>query len=152
MEFIVQLMPWIWGAIFVVTLCIEFQTADIDAIWFSIGALVTLIINLIFPKLGLLWQLLIFVVVTILLLLTIGKWAKKKVRIKNISTNSDAIIGKELLVLEDCNEFDRGSGSINDVVWTIICQPGHSLKKGEHAIVVAIEGNKLIVKEKEEKE
>ena len=148
---LIELMPWIWGIVFVVTLIIEFQSADIDAVWFSVGALVTLIVDFIFPDLSIVWQLVIFIATTIILLLTLGRWAKKKLRRKNISTNSDALVGKEITILEDCNEFDKGSGTINDVVWTTICQTGTSLKKGDHAIIVAIEGNKLIVKSKEEK-
>ena len=149
MEVILDLMPWIWGAIFVVTLVIEFQTADLDSIWFSVGSLVALIVNLINPTLELVWQLVIFIFTTVVLLLTLGRWAKKRFQTKNISTNSDALVGKEIVILENCNEFDKGSGRINDVVWTTICQSGHSLQKGEHAIIVAIEGNKLIVKGKE---
>lgn len=149
MELLLNLMPWIWGAIFVITLIIEFQTADLDAIWFSIGALVSLIVILIVPDLALVWQLLIFIATTLILLLTLGRWAKKKFRSKNISTNADALVGKEIMILEDCNEFDKGSGTINGVVWTTICQSGHSLKKSEHAIIVAIDGNKLVVKRKE---
>ena len=87
---------------------------------------------------------------TIILILTLGKWAKKRIRTKNISTNSDALVGREILILEDCNEFDKGSGSVNDIVWTTICQSGNTLKKGERAIIVAIDGNKLVVKRKEE--
>ena len=150
MEAILNLMPWIWGAIFIITLVIELETADVDAIWFSVGSLVSLITLLIFPGLDLIWQLLIFIATTILLILTIGRWAKKRFRTKNISTNADALVGKEILILEDCNEFDKGSGTVNDIVWTTLCQSGNSLKKGDHAIVVAIEGNKLIVKAKEE--
>ena len=151
MEIILELMPWIWGAIFVITLIIELHSSDIDAIWFSIGAFVSLVVSLIVPDLSLVWQLLIFILITVALLLTLGRWAKKRFRVKNISTNSDALVGREITILEDCNEFDKGSGAINDVVWTTICQSGHSLKKGDHAIIVAIEGNKLIVKEKEDK-
>ena len=77
------------------------------------------------------------------------KYLTKKFRLKNISTNADALVGKEIAILEDCNEFDKGSGTINGVIWTTICQSGHSLKKDEHAIVVAIDGNKLIVKRKD---
>ena len=149
MEVILELMPWIWGTIFIITMVIEFETSDIDAIWFSLGSLVTLIVTLFAPNLPLVWQLAIFIGVTVILLLTMGKWAKKKFQTKNISTNADALVGREIVILEDCNEFDKGSGAINDVVWTTLCQSGHSLKKGEHAIVVAIDGNKLIVKRKE---
>ena len=149
MEFILELMPWIWGAIFVITLVIEFETSDIDAIWFSTGALVILIVDLINPKLDLVWQLLIFILTTVALLLTLGRWAKNRFRNKNVSTNADALVGREISILEDCNEFEKGSGNINDVVWTTICQSGHSLKKGDRAVIVAIDGNKLVVKGKE---
>ena len=151
MDVILELMPWIWGAIFIVTLAIEFQTADLDSIWFSVGALVALIVNLINPRIELVWQLVIFIVTTVVLLLTLGRWAKKRFQTKNISTNSDALVCKEIIILENCNEFDKGSGRVNDIVWTTICQSGHSLQKGDHAIIVAIEGNKLIVKGKETK-
>ena len=149
MEILLELMPWIWGAIFITTLVVEFETADIDAIWFSAGALVTLIVTLFVPSLALVWQLVIFIGVTVCLLLTLGRWAKRRFRVKNISTNADALVGKEIAILEDCNEFDKGSGRVNDVVWTVLCQSGNSLKKGEHAIIAAIDGNKLIVKRKE---
>lgn len=152
MEFILNLMPWIWGCIAVATIIIELETSDLDAIWFSIGSIVALIVTLIWPNLALVWQLTIFISVTIVLLLTLGRWAKKKFRNKNISTNADALVGKELLILEDCNEFDKGSGLINGVVWTTICKSGHKLQKNDHAIIVAIDGNKLVVQRKENEE
>ena len=148
MEIILELMPWIWGAIFIITLIVELKTSDIDVIWFSVGSLVILIVDLINPKLALVWQLVIFIVTTVVLLLTLGRWTKKRLRSKNISTNSNALVGKEIIILEDCNEFDKGSGNVDGVVWTTLCQSGNSLKKGEHAIIVAIEDNKLIIKEK----
>lgn len=148
MEVILNLMPWIWGCLFVATIVIELKTADLVAIWFSIGSLLTLIISLIFPHLGLIYQLSIFIFSTILFIMTLGKWAKKKYRIKNISNNADLIVGKEITILEDCNEFDKGSGMIDDVVWITLCQSGNVLKKGEIGIVVAIDANKLIVKQK----
>lgn len=152
MDIILSLMPWIWGVIFVIAIIIEFETSDIDAIWFAFGSLVVLITSLIKPNLHLVWQLIIFIATTVVLLFTIGRIAKKRLRLKNISTNSDALVGKEIVILEDCNEFNKGSGNINDVIWTTICQPGSTLKKGDHAIVLAIEGNKLIVKKKENEE
>ncbi len=148
MEQVLNLMPWIWGAIIVITLVIELFSADIDAIWFSAGAVVSLILS--FFDVHIAIQLAVFVVVTAVLLFTIGKWAKKMLMSKNISTNSDSLIGKEILILESANEFDKGSGVINDVVWTVICQAGVSVEKGKHAIIIAIDGNKLVVRSKEE--
>jgi len=149
MEQLLTLMPWIWGTIILATIIIELFSADIDAIWFSIGAIVSLVLS--FFDIHVTIQLTVFVVATAILLFTVGKWAKKFVMTKNISTNSDSLIGKEILILENANEFDKGSGVINDVVWTVICQAGIKVEKGKHAIIVAIDGNKLVVTNKEEK-
>lgn len=147
MEQLLTLMPWIWATIIVATIIIELFSADIDAIWFSAGSAVALLVS--FFKVHIAIQLSIFIVITTILLFTVGKWAKKVLMTKNISTNSDSLIGREILILESANEFDKGSGVINDIVWTVICQAGISVEKGKHAIIVAIDGNKLVVTNKE---
>ena len=148
MEEIINLMPWIWGLIILATIVMELLSSDIDAIWFSAGALVALVLS--FFNVHIAIQISVFVVVTALLLFTIGRWTKKVIMTKNISTNSDSLIGREILILESANEFDKGSGVVNDVVWTVICQAGVSVEKGKHAIIIAIDGNKLVVKSKED--
>lgn len=148
MEEILNLMPWIWGMIILATVVIELFSTDIDAIWFSVGALVSLVLS--FFDVHIAIQLSAFVGITALLLFTAGKWTRRLLMTRNISTNSDSLIGREILVLESANEFDKGSGVINDVVWTLICQAGVSVEKGKHAIIIAIDGNKLVVKNKEE--
>lgn len=146
---LINLMPFIWGALILLTIIIEFFSADIDAIWFSAGALFALILS--FFDVHVAIQLGVFITVTSILLFTVGRWTKKFLMSKNISTNSDALIGKEILILESVNEFQKGSGVINDVVWTVICQAGINIEKGKHAIIIAIDGNKLVVRNKEEK-
>lgn len=149
MEEILSLMPWIWGTIILLTIVIELFTTDIDAIWFSAGAVVALALS--FFDIHIAIQLSVFVLITAILLFTVGKWAKKLIMTKNISTNSDSLIGREILILETANEFDKGSGVINDIVWTVICPAGVCVEKGKHAVIMAIDGNKLVVTNKEEK-
>lgn len=149
MEQILIFMPWIWGAIILATIIIELFSSDIDAIWFSAGALVALVLSLF--DVHIVVQLSVFVAVTAILLFTVGRLAKKALMIKNISKNSDSLIGKEILILESADEFNKGSGVIHDVVWTVVCQAGVSVEKGSHAIILAIDDNKLVVKSKEEK-
>ena len=149
MEQVLEIMPWIWGMIIVATVIVELFSADIDAIWFTMGAVGAIILS--FFKVHIAVQLFAFVGVTALLLFTVGKWTRKVLMTKNISTNSDSLIGREILVLEGADEFNKGSGVINDVVWTIICQAGTSIEKGKHAIIIAIDGNKLVVTNKEDK-
>ena len=148
MEKLLELMPLLWGMIIIATIVIELFTTDIDAIWFTVGAAISLILS--FFKVHIAIQLVVFLVVTASLLFTIGKWTKKFFMTKNISTNSDSLIGKEIFILESANEFNKGSGVINDIVWTIVCQAGVSVEKGSRAVILAIDGNKLVVKNKEE--
>lgn len=146
MEEIINLMPWLWGSIILITIVIELFSVDIDALWFTIGATIALILSLF--KLHIAIQLSSFVGLTIILLFTIGRLAKKSLIRKQISENSDSLIGKEIFVLEQVNEFEKGSGVINDVVWTLTCQAGIHIEKGKHAIIIAIDDNSLVVTNK----
>lgn len=147
MEQLLTLMPWIWGSVIVVTLIIELFSTDIDALWFSVGSLVSLLLSLL--KIHVAIQISAFLIITITLLFTVGRLIRKHLMAKNISTNSDSLIGKEILILEPVNEFEKGSGVIDDVVWTVSCLAGTEISKGKHAIIVAIDDNNLIVKNKE---
>ena len=147
MEQLLSLIPWIWGTIVLITIIIELFSADIDAIWFTIGAGVAFVLSLFHIHIAI--QLTAFLVVTITLLFTVGILTKKALMNKNISETSDSLVGKEILILEDVNEFNKGSGVINDVVWTVTCQANVSIEKGKHAVIVAIDENKLIVTNKE---
>lgn len=146
MEQIIMLMPWIWASIALVTLVIELFSSDTDALWFTAGASSAFILSLF--DLHIAVQLSVFVVITGVLLFTVGRLLKKAIIRKNISITSDSLIGKEILVLESVNEFQNGSGVIDDIVWDLSCQSGIKVEKGTHAIILAIDENKLVVKNK----
>mgnify|MGYP003323163539 CR=1 FL=1 len=82
MEQLLNILPWIWGTIVVATIVIELFLNDIDAIWFSIGALMTLVVSLF--KVHICIQLSVFVAITSILLFTVGRRAKRLLMIKNI--------------------------------------------------------------------
>ena len=148
MEELLQFTPWIWGAIIVITLVIELFSSDIDALWFAFAAALSLILSLFDIHIAI--QLSVFIIVATTLLFSLGRWAKKRSMTKHITENSDSLIGKEILILESANEFDKGSGVIDDIVWTIVCQAGTAVEKGKHAIIIAIDENKLVVTNKPE--
>ena len=149
MELIQELAPWIWLIIFVITTLITLKVKDIDALWFSLGSIVTIIISIIFKQLDLLYQLLIFIIITIVPLLTLSKLIKRRHKKEKIQEASNVLIGQKVLIVEDCNEFTKGSATLNDQVWVTICQSGHSVKKGDEAIIVAVDNKKLIIKQAE---
>ena len=59
---------WIWGIVTAIALIVEFLTSDLITIWFGAGGLVTLFVVALVPKLDLVWQLAIFVGVSVVLL------------------------------------------------------------------------------------
>lgn len=145
---LLEIMPWIWGAIVLITLIIELFSTDIDAIWFSIGAALSLFLSIF--KLNIILQLSTFIIFTSCLLFTVGKLVKRMLAKKDIKNTIDSLVGKEVFVIENADEFNKGSGVINDTVWTLTCEADHYVEKGQHAIISGIKGNKLIVTSKSE--
>lgn len=146
MEILLQYAPIVWAVLFVITLIIYFKVKDIDALWFVIASVVTLIFSLLFRKLSVIYHLIIFVALTVIPLLTLSKFIKRQNKLKGLQQASDALIGKKIIVAEDCNEFSKGSGTLDNTIWSITCQSGHSLKKGDEAVIVAIDKHDLVVK------
>ena len=134
---LLEIMPWIWGAIVLITLIIELFSTDIDAIWFSIGAALSLFLSVF--KLNIILQLSTFIIFTSCLLFTVGKLVKRMLAKKDIKNTIDSL-----------DEFNKGSGVINDTVWTITCEANNYVEKGQHAIISGIKGNKLVVTNKNE--
>ena len=146
MEQVLALAPWIWLALTIITMAIGFIFSDIDAFWFTVGSAIALLLSILDVHIAI--QLSSFILATTILLFTLGRWIRRRIMTKNISTNSDSLIGKEILILEEVTEHDNGSGVIDDVVWTVTCQAGINVEKGKHAIIIAIDENKLVVTNK----
>ena len=138
-----NLLNWIWLIVFIGTILIEFATVDLNAIWFAAGSIFALILSAL--GLGPIWQFSVFFITSFLLLFTLGKYVRKAINNKNIPTNIDSFIGKEIVILEDAGHLNFGSGKINGTTWTIACEEGKSVLKGDLAIIKKVQGNKLIV-------
>lgn len=141
----------IWGILIVATIIIELATEEMDCIWFTAGAVVALILSLCGVD-SVLIQIAAFVVVSCALLFTVGRWARKMLQQKNIPTNIDAAIGKEVVVIKDADHLNYGEGKYNGLTWTITCIEGKTVQAGDIAIIREVVGNKLYVEKKENKE
>lgn len=137
--------PWLWLLIFAITLILELITIDLFCIWFSIGSLISFALEAFNVKFGI--QILVFLVVSCVLLFTAGKWARDSLKGKN-ATNIDALIGQEIIILKDTSKTMIGEGKINGIIWSTICIDNETIKKGNEAVIVEINGNKLYVKSK----
>lgn len=147
-------MVWFWFALAIVLLVVEIVTTQLVSIWFSIGAgvsaIVVAIVNSSGGSIDLVWQVLIFALVSGVLLLSTRKLAKKLVkRNKNQETNLELNIGKVAVVTETINNVQgEGAIKINGLEWSARSSDDSIINKDELVIFKEIQGNKAIVERK----
>ena len=136
----------IWLIIAGVCFVIEMMTVGFLVFWFGIGALLTMLVSLIFPN-NLILQTTVFVISsTFLIFLTkplVKKLAKSE---KKVATNAYSIIGKKGIVTQDIN-VTHGIGQIKVAgeVWSAKTTDGSTIEKGTPIEVIKIDGVKAVV-------
>ena len=145
------MMIWIWLGVVVVSLIIEFLSVSMTSLWFAFGGLISLILSAI--GVDVVWQVCVFSVVSLACLLSLRKVALKFLyKNKELKTNTDAFVGKHYILLSEINENQLGTIKIDGVFWS--CKGEDDTKTilaGEKVEIVKISGNKLVVKEIENK-
>ena len=140
-------MIWIWLAVVAVSLIVEFITMDLTSVWFSIAGLVALIMSAVG---GIAWeiQLLVFIILSALLLIFVRNITKRILaRSKeDTKTNVDSLIGKRTKLLSPITHDDKGTISINGVVWNVVTDNEEPVEEGKVVEVIKVSGNKLIVR------
>jgi membrane protein implicated in regulation of membrane protease activity len=141
----------IWLAIFALAVIIEASGPNLVSIWFAIGSLVSLIISFI-P--GVAWwiQVIVFVVLSVVSFIALRPIFKRFMKHNLFNTNIDSYTGKKGIVVEEITLLNPGSVKIGDVKWSAIpLDEKEKFNVNDVVEVVAINGNKLIVKKVEEK-
>lgn len=134
----------IWGLVLVLAVIVEAATEQLVSIWFALGALIAAIL----ACFNVAWyiQLIVFAVVSLVSLIAV-KFILIKDRQKQstVLTNTDSLIGSEILVTKTINGLEEpGQGKHRDVFWTL--ESDEVIEAGEKAIISEIKGNRLIVK------
>ena len=139
-------MTFVWLAVVVLILLTEAATMGLVSIWFLPGALVSLVLAL--CKVGLLWQILAFVLLSAVTL----AFGRKIFRPfgKKEKTNTDALIGKTALITERVDNVQScGAAKIGGQIWTARAElENEILEVGEQVSIVQIQGVKLICRKK----
>ena len=139
-------MFWIWLAVMVIAVIVEILTTDLVSIWFTFGAVVPLFLSA-FDILNPIWQTVIFVAISAVLIATLRKVTMKFLFRNNQSkTNLDTLIGEKYRLVESTDFDTLGKVKIKDVDWSVQGDKQQTIEKGSIVEVVKIEGNKLIVK------
>ncbi|MGE4341742.1 MAG: NfeD family protein [Bacilli bacterium] len=137
-----------WGVLLVLTVVVEAYSVELVSIWFSLGALVALILAIINVDIWI--QFLVFTLVSIVSLI-FGRMLFKKLLLKstNEPSNAERLIGQIVVLITPVDSLNHGSGKLGDVMWTVAVHGDEKFDIGDKCIIDAIEGNKLIVSRKE---
>ena len=144
-------MIWVWLAVFVATAIVEFISVELVSVWCCFGAIVALIADACGASLEL--QIIIFFVVSLTLLLSLRKIAKKWLlkNTKDAITNTDLNLNKTFRLSTEIGE-DNGVGTIkiNGVEWSCASRDGQPIPAGTKVVTLEVKGNKYIVERAEE--
>lgn len=141
-----------WLILLAVLLVIEICTLGLTTIWFAGGALAATIVSLL--GLGLVPQVVIFFLISILLLVFTRPWAVRYLNDHRSKTNYEGLIGKTIKITERVDNFNQtGCAIVNGAEWTVRAEEENViLNPGDRATITNISGVKLIVKPYAEEE
>ena len=138
-------MAVVWLVLTIVLAVIELTTLGLITIWFAIGSIFALFVALLG---GNTWvQLIIFVIVSALTMLTVRPLATKYINSKVKKTNIDAVIGRKLIAKTDIDNV-KGTGKVDmdGSTWLAASSIDEVvINAGEEVRVVRVSGAKLIV-------
>ena len=138
-------MVIVWCVVAVAVLLLEIATVGaMTSIWFTVGAVVALVLALL--KLGTMIQIVAFVVVSVVALLTIRPLAANYLRGNVVATNYDSLIGTMVKVTKEITEDSWGEITVSGMTWSAVEVNHETVEVGSHVKVLAIEGAKVIVK------
>lgn len=108
---------WGWLAVMVVCVIVEALTFALTTVWGAIAAFVMIFLSK--TNMPFKWQLLIFLLLTIALVLTTRPFAVKKLKLGKNATNVNSMVGQEVLVIKKITKFEKGEVKAkNGVIWS----------------------------------
>lgn len=140
------MLGWIWIAVIVLAIVLEAATDQLISIWFVPGAIIGIVLD--FLTVDPLWQMLVFLIVSLVGILYFRKLIGKFRTDKSTRTNIDAIIGEKCIVTEKIDNFAGcGQAKVKGQIWSARgLDESDVFEEGEVLRIVAIEGVKIICK------
>jgi membrane protein implicated in regulation of membrane protease activity len=139
-------LTYTWLALALLFIFVEFVTPQLVSIWVSLGSFAALVISLLGGPVWL--QVGLFLVVSVIAILTTRSLYRKYVKQKAVPTNADALIEKTAVVLIEINNLEAvGQVKVNGQIWSAKNMTDHIIPEGSLVIVKEIVGVKMIVEE-----
>ncbi|MCR4702748.1 MAG: NfeD family protein [Saccharofermentans sp.] len=136
----------IWLVIAIIMFVIEVVTTGLATLWFALGAIVAMVMDLCGAPLPA--QIIVMAVVSVVSFVLCMIWIRPKLeslRKKNIQhTNADRLIGREGVVIVPLDGMEgKGQVKIDGQVWS--AKADTDIAEGIRVTVKSIEGVKLVV-------
>lgn len=133
---------YIWIAVIVLGVVADIMSSLMIFIWFSLGALVATVANILGASMGV--QVILFFAVSVLGIVIGYPMARKMIKksVKQKDTMENSYIGEVFVAENDIK--DSGQLKVNGIYWTVI-NTGDIIRKNEKLKVTGIKGTKLMV-------
>lgn len=138
---------WVfWLVVAIIMFIIEVVTTGLATLWFALGAIVAMVMDLCGAPLT--SQIIVMAIVSVVSFILCMVWVRPKLeslRKKNIQrTNADRLIGREGVVIVPLNGAEgKGQVKVDGQVWS--AKADSDIGEGIRVTIKAIEGVKLVV-------
>lgn len=142
-----EYMVWIWLGVFLITILLEALTQELVSVWFSLGSVIALILSA-FPVIEWYYQVVVFAIVSLLLMILTRPVAKRVLQNAIRYTNVDEFVGKHVKVMKDITQFENGEVKLHDIIYhaSLLEEETETIFVGEIVEIVTFKGNKVIVR------
>lgn len=137
----------LWFLIFLILIIVEVLTINLSTIWFIIGSVFAFFSSFFTRNLN--YQIIVFIVFTIISIILTKRFLTKVSNFKKINTNVDSIIGRTCLVTKDINNLlNQGEIVIDKNIWSALSKDDNVIiREGTKVKICDIKGVKVIVEE-----
>lgn len=137
----------LWFLIFLILIIVEVLTINLSTVWFIIGSVFAFFSSFFTRNLN--YQIIVFIVCTIISIILTKRFLTKVSNFKKINTNVDSIIGRICLVTKDINNLlNQGEIVIDKNIWSALSKDDNVvIKEGTKVKICDIKGVKVIVEE-----
>ncbi len=124
----------------------EILTVGFLLFWFGIACLLAMVVS--FFTSNIIIQMVVFLVSSVILILSTKPFVKKFINKKTILTNTNSLIGKKAIVIKEINNL-QGTGQIKigGEIWSAQNESDTTISENQEVEIIKIEGVKLIVKQ-----
>ena len=140
---------WIWLILAAALFISEMMSVTFFILPFAVGATAAMIANL--CGLGLIWQWVIFILVSIVSLAACRPLANRLSRGSSAKSGVDRLIGMDAVIIDHPAPLGMRRAKVAGDLWNIALEPGlehlvNELFVGERVYIMRIDGTRLIVR------